>query len=61
MLDSEQTWAVGISQVGFIERITVKAIEEIQVRLKIWFLEFQGFLNTKSLKMTKSVHELDIF
>lgn len=46
---------------GFIERIMFEAIEEIQVRLKIWFLEFQGFLNTDSLQTTKNFNEFDIF
>lgn len=46
---------------GFIERVMFEAIEEVQVRLKIWFLEFQGFLNTDSLKMTKNFNEFDIF
>lgn len=50
MLDLEQTEALGLYQVGFIERLMFTAIEEIQVRLKIWFLEFQGFLNTQFLE-----------
>lgn len=37
----------------------VYTIEEIHMRLKIWFLEFHEFLKTNSLKMTKNFSKPD--